>query len=77
MDRRGHQRCPICQGPAKVEDLQQGALRCRTSICIQNHLKVACPRCSKSDLASVSFADGRWHYVCRECTNQWVKAASS
>ncbi len=76
MDRRISERCPMCQGPATV-DSSTKELRCRRSICIQNHLSVACPRCGKADLETVSFAQGQYEYACRECTNVWaVKSAS-
>lgn len=64
MERRGIERCPVCQGP-----MVDG--RCRKSICIHNHAQIKCPRCGRADLESVDFKAGTFEYACRECLNKW------
>lgn len=71
MDRRSTNRCPVCQGPAVADPKAADGIRCRRSICTQNHVGVACPRCKQSDLEGVTFKDGTFEYTCRDCTHQW------
>jgi hypothetical protein len=71
MERRSNDRCPTCQGPAVNDESKPEGIRCRTSICIQNHKDKACPRCAHKDLESVRFKNGKYEYTCRECTNIW------
>lgn len=70
-DRRRQLRCPVCQGPAVPDEHAPEGLRCRISVCIHNHAKVICPRCSKSDLEHVAYKDGVFSYACRECMHRW------
>lgn len=71
-ERRGHERCPICQGPALEAQGFKDNVRCRRSTCIQNHSDI-CPRCNQHDLESVTFEKGEYTMTCRECLNTWKK----
>ncbi|RZA10711.1 MAG: hypothetical protein EOP10_34310 [Proteobacteria bacterium] len=73
-DRRGQDRCPVCQGPTKQAD--NGSLRCRKSICAYNHRNEACPRCQHKGPEVSSAAADSYTYTCPECMNKWTKAAS-
>ena len=70
-DRRSQGRCPVCQGPAAIDETMPEGVRCKTSVCIHNHARVVCPRCGKSDLESVGYANKKYTYTCRECTKKW------
>lgn len=71
MDRRSGERCPLCQGPAVADEYMPGGMRCRQSVCRQNHSGVKCPRCSSANLESVSYKDKAYNYTCEDCTNKW------
>lgn len=70
-ERRRAARCPVCQGPAVAND--SGAIRCRNSLCTQNHQGIICPRCGSGDLDSVRIKKGTdaYEFTCRDCEHVW------
>lgn len=70
-ERRQTARCPVCQGPALANE--SGAIRCRRSICTQNHMDQKCPRCGATDLDSVRIKkeSGAFEFTCRDCEHTW------
>lgn len=74
MERRGRERCPVCQGPTKEVGGPEGAsreLRCRNSICAYNHRRQVCPRCGHKGAEVTRFEDDLYSYKCGECLNTW------
>lgn len=72
-ERRGRERCSVCQGPTK--DDGQG-LRCRNSLCPYNHKDQACTRCGQADFV-VSLVQGLLQYKCNDCLHVWQKVQLS
>lgn len=74
LERRSSERCPVCQGPTTLDS--KGAVKCRNSLCHQNHRHVACPRCQSGDLESVARSPGgktasSYSYTCASCQLTW------
>ncbi len=69
MERRGRDRCPVCQGPTRAGE--GGEVRCRNSICSYNHRTQACPRCKQVGAEVSRFEEDIYYYVCRECQYTW------
>lgn len=74
MERRGADRCPVCQGPTR--SLESGELRCRNSVCAHNHKNLSCPRCKTKEPQVLRFEQNIFQYECKECQNRWSLAAS-
>lgn len=73
MERRGRERCPVCQGPTRTVENGKGGLdlRCRNSICAYNHRRQACPRCRHVGAEVTLFEDDTYSFNCPECQNTW------
>jgi hypothetical protein len=70
-ERRGNQRCPVCQGPGVSDERYAESIKCRNSLCTHNHAGITCPRCKGADLESVSYKSGAFSYRCADCQNGW------
>jgi len=58
-----------------MREAEHGTLRCRNSLCIQNHQGAVCPRCTKKDLESVRRDGETYVYTCAECLATWKSEA--
>lgn len=74
MDRRGADRCPVCQGPTRT--LEGGELRCRNSLCAFNHRTVSCPRCKHVGPQVFRSENNILQLDCKECQHRWSIPAS-
>ena len=69
MERRGRDRCEICQGPTKTVE---GILVCRNSLCPFNHKDIECPRCSSLGPDALGYEGEKIRYKCGDCLNTWM-----
>lgn len=72
-DRRKAARCPVCQGPAVAGGEAPGVIRCRNSLCVQNHPGQACPRCGSNEIGDVrrKQSGAGFDYTCSDCNHTW------
>lgn len=81
LDRRKAARCPVCQGPGYTFEANPDDVRCRNSLCMQNHGSKKCPRCGSESVGAVRrnkdnssddlAGDSSFAYTCADCEHVW------